>query len=555
MEDARGAQGAPVGASPGWTPTLGQLLALIAVYCAFHTLSRGLISETLGVDDAEQVLLAQRWDWGYGPQPPFYTWLTLAFCGVFGWSAFTMALLKNILLFVLYISSYFAARRITRSHVAGVVAAVGLQFMPSIAWEAERELTHSILASMMVMATLWVFLCLKRDRWGGYWLLGLCAGFGTISKYNYAVSFAALLLGALSLKEWRPLVLNRKMAVALLAGAAIVAPNAVWCVLNPGLASASVYKLQIAEASGLGTAIKGLAAWGQTALEQAAPIAGVFLLLNAGLLMRRKRRQLLIAGGAVALAILSLSFHAGEPFAAGRFCLRALGWWVVLAMLDAVIFEKRAAEPPSEGERLLWRMFAAAGLLIGISVCAFSVTYSHNRWMQPIMIPAPVLMAAAWSGSLKGLRLKALLWLGAIISVGMCIGQPLRIVLTESLGKYEILNAPFRRLAADLKEPVSKAEYIYANERWLAGNLRVWFPEKGITIPEMTNLFKPPQDCMIIWEDSANPAENRDHCLAEARRSLGREFGGTEYYSERFKYYRGTNAMRLGVRFPLEAKP
>src|SRR5882724_10514380 len=129
-------------------PGLRWLLFLFVSYFLGQAISRGLISETLGMDEAQEVLLAQKWSWGYGPQPPLYTWLVMVFAKVFGLSSFTMALLKNVLLFGIYLLTYFTARRITLSHLAAVAAAVALQFMPSIAYEAHRELTHSILASL-----------------------------------------------------------------------------------------------------------------------------------------------------------------------------------------------------------------------------------------------------------------------------------------------------------------------------------------------------------------------------------------------------------------------
>jgi 4-amino-4-deoxy-L-arabinose transferase-like glycosyltransferase len=457
-----------------------------------------LISETLGVDDAEQTLLAQRWDWGYGPQPPLYTWLTMIFSAVFGWSTFTMALIKNVLLFGLYSATYFTARRLSRSHAVAVVAAVALQFMPSVVWEAERELTHSILASTMVMVTLWVFVNLKPNRWAGFVLLGICAGFGTISKYNYAVFYAGLLLGALTLPAWRPLILNRRMLAALAIQVIIVAPNLIWALHNMDLATASVYKLKIAPSHSAMTFVKGLASWTQTCLEQAGPALGIFL---------------------------------------------ALFW-------DSIL---RIFRVSSEGERLLWRMFLSVGALIGVAVCAFAVTYSHNRWMQPIMVPTPLLLALIWRERLTAFRLKAILWLGATATLIVAVGASGRILLTESLHKYEILNAPFRPLAADIKEAVAKSDYIFANERWLAGNLRIWFPDKGITIPEMTELFKPTTNCILIWDDGRDKSPDRS--LGTAEQETGRKFGAPQYFDERFKYHH-TNMMRLGVMFPVgKAEP
>jgi len=45
--------------------------------------------------------------------------------------------------------------------------------------------------------------------------LGLAAGLGSISKYNFHIAFAGLLLAGIAIRGWRPKVLNWRMAVAL----------------------------------------------------------------------------------------------------------------------------------------------------------------------------------------------------------------------------------------------------------------------------------------------------------------------------------------------------
>src|SRR2546423_14195616 len=87
-------------------PSFRVLLLLFGAYFFLQAVSRGMISETLGVDESEQTLLAQQWSWGYGPQPPLYTWLVIVFEKIFGLSSFSLALLKNLLLFGIYVLTY-----------------------------------------------------------------------------------------------------------------------------------------------------------------------------------------------------------------------------------------------------------------------------------------------------------------------------------------------------------------------------------------------------------------------------------------------------------------
>ena len=144
-----------------------------------------------------------------------------------------MLLLKELLILAIYGLVYASTRELTRSHLCALAATALLEANPSIAWEAHRELTHSVLASACSIATIYFFLRLAPDRWLTYFLFAACSGLGMLAKYNFAILWLALMLGALSVKPLRPLLFNRKMLVALLIGLAICVPHFLW-VLQTG---------------------------------------------------------------------------------------------------------------------------------------------------------------------------------------------------------------------------------------------------------------------------------------------------------------------------------
>src|SRR6266576_3897790 len=86
----------------GLLPTRNQFLFILFGYFAIQLLTRSLISETIGIDEADQVVLGQKWSWGYGPQPPLYTWLLRMFVAGFGPSVFSLTLLRELMLFGVY---------------------------------------------------------------------------------------------------------------------------------------------------------------------------------------------------------------------------------------------------------------------------------------------------------------------------------------------------------------------------------------------------------------------------------------------------------------------
>ena len=58
------------------------LIILLGAYLLASLLIRVIISGGLELDESEQVILAQAFQWGYGPQPPLYTWLQSVFFGL-----------------------------------------------------------------------------------------------------------------------------------------------------------------------------------------------------------------------------------------------------------------------------------------------------------------------------------------------------------------------------------------------------------------------------------------------------------------------------------------
>ena len=514
-----GTQATP--ASQFAAPPLRTLLLVFAGYFLLQAISRSLISETLGMDEAEQALLAQKWSWGYGPQPPLYTWLVMILSKPFGLSSFTMALLKNALLFGIYLLTYFIARRITRSHVVAVSAAVALQFMPSIAYEAHRELTHSILASLLVLATLLAFLRLDesdRDRrqTGQYILLGVLGGLGMISKYNYSIFYIALFLAALSVKSWRAAVLDLRAAGALGITLLIITPNLLWIRSHPAMAFSSAGKFDIDPTHSFKSMVHGVGSWASTCLDQAGILVLIFVLLCW--------REIFGRGF---LSVMRSGPPRPGPLPQGE------GTGPLLAR-------------HFDGAKLLLRMFIFSGAIIVLGIIISGATNCRNRWLQPLVIPAPILVAAWCQQQLSGRRVTTLLLLGGAIAGVVAIAAPGRILLTDWLRKGEALNTPFKELARQLKQPLANVPIVYCGETAMAGNLRIWFPDKIITAPATANLYPPSLPCALVWDPSMRGSAP---FVTAAAHLTGRSPESAIYIEQCLKYHR-TKTMRLGVLRP-----
>jgi 4-amino-4-deoxy-L-arabinose transferase-like glycosyltransferase len=120
-----------------WVP------ALLLVYALLHLAGRVAISDSVELDEAEQVLLAQDFRGGYGRQPPLYSWVQTAAFAVCGTNIFALALVKALFLFTAYYFLYATAKLTTAAPATGLLAVCSLALIPQVAWELQRDLTHS----------------------------------------------------------------------------------------------------------------------------------------------------------------------------------------------------------------------------------------------------------------------------------------------------------------------------------------------------------------------------------------------------------------------------
>src|SRR6202035_4353875 len=131
------------------------------------------------------------------------------------------------------------------------------------------------------------------------------------------------------------------------------------------------------------------------------------------------------------------------------------------------IFVERVVRLHNAEEKLLWRVFLTVAAMIVLSVFLFRVTEFKDRWLQPLFVATPVLLAAALHDGLDRARLKVILFSGLIISILTAIVAPGRLFLTEWRGRREVLNAPFRKFAADMAPMAQQSDFIVGGGYWL----------------------------------------------------------------------------------------
>ncbi|WP_119167540.1 ArnT family glycosyltransferase [Algihabitans albus] len=413
-------------------------------YFALQVVFRVLSSGNLGLDEAEQLVMAQSLEAGYGPQPPLYTWLFLALQPLTGQGVLTLALLKFGLLAVTLLATYRLCRQLFGDPLVAAVAALSVFYLPQVAWESQRALTHSViaLAAVAVTCTLFVDLVSKR-RSRDYWLFAVALAACALSKHNAVLLPLGLLTAALLLPATRPALLDRRLLLASGLTALLLLPNAIWMALNSEAVLARSVKLDLEPTTG---PLDSLFAMGRA-------------LLNFALLP------------AVLLALLALLPTAGtsprRQVAAGV-------------------------------RRLLTLGLALAALMVLLLVLAASADTLKDRWLTPLLFPA-VPVALAWMAprlDRRHLRLAAAA--AMVIALGSMAVLWLRQFVPPDWARPPNMEAPFDALARDLPSTGT----LLSTSNWVAGNLRLHRPGLAAITPEYRAALDPPAagPILLVWQ-------------------------------------------------------
>jgi 4-amino-4-deoxy-L-arabinose transferase-like glycosyltransferase len=205
-------------------------LLLLGLYLMAMLVQTALLAPSGRSDDLETLLLAQSLAWGYhAKNPPGFYWLAHGVMALTGASLPVVYALRLGGVFAMVAGLYALARRVQPDPLLAACAGFGVLATLHFHWYLMFHLTNTTLALALTPALLLAVLHVRdRGSLGAYALLGLAVGLGGLARYNFAILIAALLAAALSLREWRALVLRRRMLAAVAVAAALVAPHATW---------------------------------------------------------------------------------------------------------------------------------------------------------------------------------------------------------------------------------------------------------------------------------------------------------------------------------------
>ena len=519
MESTERSSGKSESALPRVLTSASRFLLLLAGYFLLQIVLRLITSNTTDLDESEQLLATQQWQLGYGPQPPLYTWLLIPLVKTLGPGALALALLKDALLFGTYALTFASARLMFRDSARSALAAVSLLFLPQIAWEAQRDLSHSVLVTFMAVATFFVLLRLKArwefnsaasranrrlPIWPLYLALGLCIGGGILSKYSFLVFVGGLLIAGIAVPSFRSLLLNPRILITAAVCIIVTTPHLIWARQHADWVTSTSSKLKIAtDQPWLTTCAIGL----KNLLTGAASHLGPLLAIYLVVCWKRLSTKSVDAQSANRALNPSLPHEAGgegggeEVFSSDSHLPRVLRGERELALLPSVSCAH------SDAARFIRAGLIGMLAILVIGIFAFRITGFKDRWFMPLCIWVPLLLVAMLSTRLNSTRIRWLAGIAAMIALVIAILIPARVWLAKTFRFQQVLNVPFDKLAMPLRNELPADAVIIAGDNWVGGNMKRCFPSNFVTSPNIfLDFHASGADAWLVWNASKNEA-------------------------------------------------
>lgn len=411
----------------------GAVYVLLAAYFCINVLLRLAGPASLELDEGQQLFFAQWLAPGYDSQPPFYNWLQFGVVQMLGSSLLAVSLLKNLMLFLSYLLFGMTAHLVIRDRVLAVAATLALITFPQIGYEAQRDLTHTVAVLFAACMFGYFFIrALQTPTAINYAMAGVAAGFGVLSKYNFALLPLAAALALLPDHKLRARLYDPRVLLMLAAGAAVVLPHALWFIGHVDEATSRTLMKLTADSQRSGADQIGI---------------GVVSLAGA-----------LVAFALPTLVVFLIAFGKSLP---------------------------RAWKAENEWTRLIGRIFAISlGLLLLIVLLGASDI--KDRWLVPVFFLLPIYLAAkleaGGEASAGGsARFDAIILAFMVIVPLILFLRPFIAGWTGQYGKQNVPYGP--AIAQILASGADRPSVILTRDHQLAGNLRLHAPDIPVAVP------------------------------------------------------------------------
>ena len=421
-------------------------------YLVTHLLIRLSFSQTLQLDDAEQIRHAQDLALGYPiPQPPLYSWLSWGVFQIFGTGLFALTLLKYVLIaltfWVLWLSSGYLFQHLQTRYLS----TLSLLLLPSFGWHMHQGFTHTILLGLAIIATLHALLRLEVCRRPlDFLYLGIALGTGLMAKYSFLLFMIPLLLVALTIPAYRRALVQPGIFFAVAALLAITTPHLFWLTQHYSEVFPTIgQKLQIQPDNSAGERIYSL-------------------------------------GHFIAAALFFVS-----------------PWFVLLTTLTFRRFSLSRDQKPCA--QLLSRYYLL--VCLAVVVLSFFLTMPHFkvRWFHPLMMLFPLWWLMMVESN-EPLRKRVWRWITFTTLATTLLVLTIRLLqftVGPELGHYSRVNRPIMENLQQL--PAIPSDRIIATQdAFLGAHLLAHYPDNPISIQGHHYREEPylqHTGCIFIWDD------------------------------------------------------
>jgi hypothetical protein len=448
------------------------LLVVIGVGLAYglaYSTLRLSLSDNLPQDDVTSNVLTQTLALGYVPrQPPLHEWLVWSVQQLTGPTLLSFLLVKYGLLTATIAFLYLAATRIFSQWAFAVLAGLSPFFLFQFAWNLHEGVTHSMVLSCLVAASLWAAMRIaEQGRLVDYLRFGLIAGLGLISKWGFAGFLLLLFIGAVLQPALRRLILAPRFLASLVGMAIVGAPVAYWLIAGEHDLVA-LYGSAVAPKAHVDRLHATLIGLG---LSIYAPLGFLFPLD----------------------LILPVFFPAWVPKA----------WADIKRALRPRAWETSGPDWPL----LILHVTIGGFVLLMLGALLTGASHYLERYMHPFFLLTPLWMLSVLARTENAARKAKVL--GLVLAASLLIVFPIRVrdslhAMGPGCNKCR-LATPYAGLAEALKARGFTNGTIVALSRHDAGNLRRFFPDARIVCFDSPN-YGPPMreedahsEAVVIW--------------------------------------------------------
>jgi len=428
-------------------------LVIVLIYLVIHLLLRISISETLQVDDREQLFFASELKLGYPmPQPPLYSWLSYFFFKIFGVNLTSLTFVKYILIFLTFTYLYFSAKIIFKNNLFVNLTVFSYFLMPSFAWHMHQGFTHTVLLGLSISMTFFYIIKIQyKQNLINYLFLGLSIGIGMLSKYSYFVFLILISLTVVLNKETRYKFFTNNFYLSLLTILVITLPHYYWLFDN----------------------------WE---------------------LIYSQAKERIIGGNNLYFFPLYFEF-----FKSSIGFLSPL-IFVLLFKFNSIFLNHKGEKPSIE--KFLDKFFLLLLILSFLVFIFFDFKEVKVRWLHPVLMLFPFWIFLKFEknyGSTTPIFIKIFTLSAVIFSILILSIRVAQLTIAPKFGYYSRINVPIISAFESLpKEVIDEVGIIKSEDYFLGPHIVSFFSDKSVKIYNKSfnkKALKDKKNCLVMWDN------------------------------------------------------